>query len=61
MKKRIAIFGCGFWAHYQIQGWLELDGVEIPAVFNRTRTKAEAVAEKFNSLLYAAYFCVLSR
>ncbi|HPG41271.1 MAG TPA: Gfo/Idh/MocA family oxidoreductase [bacterium] len=46
-KKRICIFGCGFWANYQIPGWLELEGVEIPAVFNRTKTKAEAIAKKF--------------
>ncbi|MBN2088340.1 Gfo/Idh/MocA family oxidoreductase [candidate division KSB1 bacterium] len=49
MKKiKIAVFGCGFWANYQIPGWLELPGVEIPAVFNRTRAKAEAIAKKFN-------------
>jgi predicted dehydrogenase len=45
---KIAVFGCGFWANYQIPGWLQLQGVEIPAVYNRTKAKAEAVAEKFN-------------
>jgi D-apiose dehydrogenase len=47
-KTRIGVLGCGFWANYQIPGWLELEGVEIPAVYNRTRAKAEAVAGKFN-------------
>ncbi len=46
-RKRMAIFGCGFWANFQIPGWLELEGVEIPAVYNRTRSKAEAIAKKF--------------
>jgi len=49
MKKlKFAAFGCGFWANYQIPGWQELDGVECVAVYNRTRSKAEKVAEKFN-------------
>jgi len=47
-KKRIAVFGCGFWANFQIPGWQELEGVEIPAVYNRTKAKAEVIAEKFN-------------
>lgn len=47
-KIRIGIFGCGFWANFQIPGWLETGGVEIPAVYNRTRSKAEEIAGKFN-------------
>ena len=47
-KTKIAVFGCGFWANYQIPGWLELDDVQISAVYNRTKAKAEAIAEKFN-------------
>lgn len=46
--KKIAVFGCGFWSHFQIPGWQELEGAEVVAVFNRTKSKAEAVAEKFN-------------
>jgi predicted dehydrogenase len=45
---RIAIFGTGFWSHYQISGWLEVGGVEIVAAYNRTLAKAQAVASKFN-------------
>lgn len=41
---RIAVFGCGFWARYQIAGWREVPGVEIVALYNRTREKAEALA-----------------
>lgn len=49
MKKlRYAVFGCGFWSHYQIPGWNELEGLELVAVYNRTLAKAEKVAEKFN-------------
>ena len=49
MKKlRYAVFGCGFWSHYQISGWKELEGLELVALYNRTLSKAELVAEKFN-------------
>jgi len=49
MKKlRYAVFGCGFWSHYQIAGWKELDGLELVALYNRTLSKAEKVAEKFD-------------
>ena len=44
---RLAVFGCGFWSKYQIAGWRELKGVEVAAVYNRTRAKAEAVARQF--------------
>ena len=49
MKKnlRFAIVGTGFWANYQIAAWKELDGVELVAVHDRTRAKAEAMADKF--------------
>ncbi len=49
MKKlRYAVFGCGFWSHFQISGWKELEGLELVALYNRTLSKAEQVAEKFN-------------
>ncbi len=44
---RFAVIGTGFWANYQIAAWKELEGVEIVAVYNRTRPKAEAIATKF--------------
>ena len=44
---RFAIFGTGFWSRFQLAGWGELDGVECVALYNRTRTKAEALAEEF--------------
>ncbi len=48
MKKlRFAALGCGFWSNYQIPGWLELDDIELAAVYNRTRSKAEAIAARF--------------
>jgi predicted dehydrogenase len=45
---RFAIIGTGFWSNYQIPAWKELEGVELVAVYNRTRSKAEAMAAKFN-------------
>jgi predicted dehydrogenase len=48
MKKlRFAVIGTGFWANYQIPAWMELEGVELVALYNRTRSKAEAMARKF--------------
>lgn len=47
-KLRFAVLGTGFWANYQIPGWKELDAVELVAVYNRTRSKAEAIARRFD-------------
>ncbi|MDZ4721541.1 MAG: Gfo/Idh/MocA family oxidoreductase [Roseiflexaceae bacterium] len=44
---RFAMFGCGFWARYQLAGWLEAGGVECVALYNRTRAKAEQLAKQF--------------
>lgn len=44
---RLAVLGCGFWSQYQIAAWQELGGVELVAVYNRTREKAEAIARRF--------------
>jgi len=50
MKRlKFAVFGTGFWSNFQIPGWLESDDVELSALFNRTRSKAEAIGEKFGS------------
>jgi predicted dehydrogenase len=44
---RFAIFGAGFWSHYQLAGWRELKGARCVAIYNRTRSRAEALAQKF--------------
>ena len=44
---RFAVIGTGFWSTYQIPVWKELAGVELVAVYNRTRARAEEVAIKF--------------
>ncbi len=46
-KLRFAVFGTGFWSHFQIPGWFEVGGVELVAAYNRTLSKAEKVAAKF--------------
>jgi predicted dehydrogenase len=50
MKKRLrfAILGTGFWANYQIPAWMELDGIELVALYNRTKSKAENLAHRFH-------------
>jgi D-apiose dehydrogenase len=48
MKKlKFALFGTGFWSRFQLGGWYETGVVECVAVYNRTRSKAEAVAQEF--------------
>jgi len=42
-----AIIGTGFWSHYQISAWKELEGVTITAAYNRTISTAKSFAEKF--------------
>ncbi len=44
---RFAIFGTGFWARYQLAAWRELKGIQCVALYNRTRSKAEALAAEF--------------
>ncbi len=47
MKKiKFAMFGTGFWANFQLPGWLELENIECVALYNRTLSKAESLAEK---------------
>jgi predicted dehydrogenase len=41
------VIGTGFWATYQIPAWQELEGVELVAVCNRTRARAEEIAQRF--------------
>lgn len=44
---RFAILGAGFWSRFQLAGWRELEGAECVAIYNRTRSKAEALARDF--------------
>jgi predicted dehydrogenase len=47
-KLKFAVFGCGFWAKFQIGAWSEIDGVELVALYNRTLSKAQNLAAMFN-------------
>ena len=50
MKKlKFALYGCGFWSQFQIGAWKELEGAECVALYNRTISKAEALAQRFVS------------
>ena len=44
---RFAVFGTGFWSRYQIPAWREVGDVDLVAVYNRTVSKAETVADLF--------------
>ncbi len=46
-KLRCAVFGAGFWTGYQLAAWREVGGVDLVAIYNRSRPKAEAVAKRF--------------
>lgn len=48
---KIAIIGCGFWSHYQVAAWLELN-IEIVAVCDPDEIKAKELAEKFGIKKY---------
>ena len=43
---RFALLGTGFWARYQLSAWRELAGAECVALYNRTRSKAEALGRE---------------
>ena len=44
---KFAIFGTGFWSQFQLGAWNELKGVECVALCNRTKSKAEELAKRF--------------
>lgn len=46
-KLRCGMIGAGFWARFQLPGWYETGGVECVAVYNRTRSRAEWLAGRF--------------
>lgn len=52
-KLRIAVIGTGFWSNFQVPAWGEVDGAGVIAVYNRTLSKANEVAQKFG--IKAAY------
>jgi len=46
-KLRCGMIGAGFWARFQLPGWYETGGVDCVAVYNRTRSRAEWLAARF--------------
>lgn len=44
---RFAVIGTGFWSHFQMAAWKELEGAELVAVCDSDREKAEAAAKNF--------------
>jgi len=44
---KFAVIGTGFWATYQIPAWFEVGGVELIALYNRTKSKADEFARHF--------------
>jgi len=44
---RGGVIGCGFFAANHLNGWAEIEGVEIVAVCDRDRGRAEAAARRF--------------
>jgi predicted dehydrogenase len=41
------MLGTGFWSYFQLAGWMETGEVECVALYNRTRSKAEKLAQQF--------------
>jgi predicted dehydrogenase len=46
-KMKFAVLGCGFWSKFQIGAWSELEDADMVAVYNRTFSKAQKIAEYF--------------
>jgi predicted dehydrogenase len=44
---KFAMFGSGFWARFQLAGWREIGGADCVAIYNRTLSKAQALARDF--------------
>jgi D-apiose dehydrogenase len=44
---RFALFGAGFWANYQLPGWIETGLVECVAICDPSREKAQALADQW--------------
>ncbi len=44
---KVAVFGCGYWAHFQVGAW-QAQGAEVVALWNRTRSRADDFAKKWN-------------
>lgn len=44
---RFAVIGTGFWANYQIAAWKEIGDVELVAVCDHVRQRAEETAKKY--------------
>lgn len=53
---RVAVVGCGFFSQYHLHSWNETPGVEIVAVCDVDRAKADAAARRFG--VPAAYASV---
>lgn len=45
---KFAVFGTGYWSTFQIPAWLEIEGVQLVALYNRTVAKAEQLAARYN-------------
>lgn len=46
--KKFAIFGTGFWSLFQVPAWLAVGGVQPVAAYNRTPSRAEALARQYH-------------
>ncbi|GAB3639417.1 Gfo/Idh/MocA family protein [Spirosoma arcticum] len=46
-KLKFAVIGTGFWANYQLPAWFELEHVDLVALCDRTRTRADAFALRY--------------
>jgi D-apiose dehydrogenase len=47
-KLRFVAIGAGFWTRFQLAGWYETGGAECVGIYNRTRAKAEKIAQEFH-------------
>jgi predicted dehydrogenase len=55
MKLRGALLGCGQVSHHQLKAWAQIEGVEIVAIYNRTKSRAEERAREYGIPLDHVY------
>lgn len=54
-KLKFALFGTGFWSRFQLGGWDQTGKVACVALYNRTKSKAEALAKELGIPLESVY------
>jgi D-apiose dehydrogenase len=53
---KFALLGAGFWSQYQLAAWQQIPNAQCVAIYNRTLTKAEKLADSYGGSLRPAVY-----